>query len=174
MALEEEKAKFGNRWDEVQSNLKTGEVRWLRRRSDDGHFNRADWVKQTHRLYQLKDGFLCMGLLWNQIMCACSDIAPGKMFVQFFRVVKTLGESIAEVTRECSEDRLSFEESSLGAGWVSQASFTYAEAALFPNYTTAATAFLAFLLFWALRSKPHIKMCEKKGSQRLNLYYGWV
>lgn len=74
-----------------------------------------------------------MHLLWNQIAHVCSDIAAGKMFVQFFRVVKTQGESIAKATRDCSEDKVSFEESSLGAGWVSQASFTYAEAAPFPN-----------------------------------------
>lgn len=46
------------------------------------------------------------------------------MFVQFFSVVKTRGEGIAKATRECSEDKVFFEESSLGAGWVSQASFT--------------------------------------------------
>lgn len=76
--------------------------------------------------------------------------------MQFFHVVKTLGERITKATRDCSQDNVSFEESSLGAGWVSQASFTYAEAAPFPNYTTAATAFLTFLLVWALHSKNHI------------------
>ena len=84
------------------------------------------------------------------------------MFVQFFRVVKTRGESIAKATRECSEDKVSFEEGSLGAGLVSQASFTYAEAATFPNYTTTASAFLAFLLLRALCSKNHIKAFEEK------------
>lgn len=87
------------------------------------------------------------------------------MFVQFFRVVKTQGESIAKATRDCSEDKVSFEESSLGSGWVSQASFTYAAAAPFPNYTTTATAFLAFLLLRAVRSKNHIKMWKKDPSE---------
>lgn len=96
---------------------------WLRRWSDDGHFSGADWVTQTHRLYQLKEGFLCVSLLWNQITCACSDIAPGKMFVQFFHVVKTRGESIAKATREWSEDRVSF-EGSLGA-WLGFTGFIY-------------------------------------------------
>lgn len=113
--------------------------------------------------YQLKKGSLCMSLLWNQIICMRSGIAPGKMFVQFFHVVKTQGESIAKASRECSEDKVSFEESSLGAGWVSQASFTCAEAAPFPNYAaTATTACLAFLFFWAVHSKNHIAMFKKK------------
>lgn len=54
------------------------------------------WVQRTHRLYQPQLGSLCVCLLWNKIVCAYSDIAPEKTFVQFFCVVKTLGKIIAE------------------------------------------------------------------------------
>lgn len=69
MALKGEKVKSGDCWELVQTNLKTGEMQWLKRWSDKGHFNRADCVKRTCRLCQLKEGFLCVCLLWNQIAC---------------------------------------------------------------------------------------------------------
>lgn len=91
----------------------------------------------------------------------CLDIAPGKMFVQFFGVVKTRGESIAKATRECSEDKVSFEESSLGAGWVSQPSFTYAEAASVPNYHCNCLPRFSPLTGTTLK-KPTLKLKKKK------------
>lgn len=40
-------------------------------------------------------------------MCAYSDIAPEKTFVQFFHVVKTLGKSTAKAAGDFSEDKVS-------------------------------------------------------------------
>lgn len=95
-------------------------------------------------------------------MCVCSDSAPRKRFVQFCCVDKTRGESIAKAIRECLEDKVSFEGSSLGAGWVSQASFTYAETSPFPNYTTAEIVFLAFLLLRHCAQKIALKHVKKR------------
>lgn len=111
------------------------------------------WVQRTHRLHQPQLGFLCVCLLWNKIVCAYSDIAPEKTFVQFFCVVKTLGKSIAKAAGDFSEDKVSFEKGSLDAGCVSQASFTCAEAAQLPSYKSIATAPLSFLLLDAACSK---------------------
>lgn len=111
------------------------------------------WVQRTHRLYQPQLGSLCVCLLWNKIVCAYSDIAPEKTFVQFFCVVKTLGKSIAEAAGDFSEDKVSFEKGSLDAGCISQASFTCAEAAQLPSYKPVATAPLSFLLLDAVCSK---------------------
>lgn len=99
LVLKEEKSKSENCWDLVQTTLKTGEMQWLKRWSDKGHFNSADCVKGTLRLCKLKEGFLCMCLLWNQISCVyvLRYCPTNDVYGQFFRVVKTEGRALLKL-----------------------------------------------------------------------------